>query len=62
MITIHSTLKPHTATDPWHDRFEIIQTNAVNSWKQLKDVEIIIFGNDNQTKEDETEMMTKSMS
>ena len=51
MITIYSTLKPHTPIDPWHDRFETIQTNAINSWKQLKDVEIIIFGNDNQTKD-----------
>jgi hypothetical protein len=51
MITIYSTLKPHTPKDPWHDRFEIIQTNAINSWKQLKDVEIIIFGNNNQTKD-----------
>jgi len=51
MITIYSTLKPHTPEDPWHDKFEAIQTNAINSWKQLKDVEIIIFGNNNQTKD-----------
>ena len=51
MITIHSTLKPHDVEDSWHDRFETIQTNAVNSWKQLKDVEIVIFGNDKQTKD-----------
>ena len=51
MITIYSTLKPHDIEDPWHDRFETIQTNAINSWKQLKDVEIIIFRNDDQTKD-----------
>ena len=51
MITIYSTLKPHAPIDPWHDRFETIQTNAINSWKQLNDVEIVIFGNDNQTKD-----------
>ncbi|MFN7181428.1 MAG: hypothetical protein ACK4NF_01950 [Planctomycetota bacterium] len=41
MLTIFTTCKP------FKDEFELIQTNALNSWKKLfPHIEIIIFGNE----------------